>query len=46
MTAMPLLNREPETPYTLGLLLILGVIIIIAVIRHPPFFLHEILGVR
>jgi hypothetical protein len=46
MAAMPLLNRKPETPYTVGLLMILGVILIIAVVRHPPFFLHEILGVR
>jgi hypothetical protein len=46
MAAMPLLNRKPETPYTVGLLMILGMLILIAVVRHPPFFLHEILGVR
>jgi hypothetical protein len=46
MAAMPLLNRKPETPYTVGLLMILGVIILFAMVRHPPFFLHEILGVR
>jgi hypothetical protein len=46
MAAMPLLNRKPETPYTVGLLLILGMILLIAVLRHPPFFLHEIPGVR
>ena len=46
MAAMPLLNRKPEVPYTVGLLMILGVILLIAVVRHAPFFLHEILGVR
>jgi hypothetical protein len=46
MAAMPLLNREPETPYALGLLIALGLIMTVAVVRYFPFFLHEILGVR
>ena len=43
---MPLLNREPEIPYILGLLIVLALIMGIAVLRYPPFFLHQILGVR
>jgi hypothetical protein len=46
MTAMPLLNRQPETPYILGLLVVLALIIVIAVLRYFPFFLHQVLGVR
>jgi hypothetical protein len=46
MAAMPLLNREPEAPHALGLLIILGMIFAVAVVRYFPFFLHEILGVR
>jgi hypothetical protein len=43
---MPLLNRQPETPHTLGLLIALGLIMIVATLRFFPFFLHQILGVR
>jgi hypothetical protein len=43
---MPILNREPETPSTLGLLIVLGLILVIAVVRYYPFFLHEVFGVR
>jgi hypothetical protein len=46
MTAMPILNREPETPYTVGLLIILGTILAIAGVRYFPFFLHQVVGVR
>jgi hypothetical protein len=46
MAAMPLLNREPETPYILGLLTILALIMVIAVVRYLPFFLHQVLGVK
>ena len=46
MTAMPLLNRQPETPYILGLLVVLGLIVVIAALRYFPFFLHQVLGVR
>jgi len=46
MTAMPFLNREPETPYTVGLLIILGLIILIAAVRYFPFFLHQVFGFR
>jgi hypothetical protein len=42
---MPFLNREPETPYTVGLLIVLGLMLIVTVVRYSPFF-HEILGVR
>jgi hypothetical protein len=43
---MPLLNREPEAPYALGLLLILGMILLVAAVRYFPFFLHDVFGVR
>jgi hypothetical protein len=46
MTAMPILNRQPETPYTIGLLIVLGLIMVAAAIRYFPFFLHQVLGVR
>jgi hypothetical protein len=46
MTAMPILNRQPETPYTVGLLIILGLIMLIAAVHYFPFFLHQVLGVR
>jgi hypothetical protein len=43
---MPFLNRKPETPYTVGLLIVLGLIMAVAVIRDPLFFLHQVFGVR
>jgi len=43
---MPILNREPEVPYILGLLVVLGLVMLIAAIRYFPFFLHEVFGVR
>ena len=46
MAAMPLLNRQPETPYIRGLLVVLGLIMAVAALRYFPFFLREILGVR
>jgi hypothetical protein len=46
MAAMPLLNRQPETPYIQGLLVVLGLMMVVAAIRYFPFFLREILGVR
>lgn len=46
MAAMPLLNREPETRYVIGLLMILGVILVVAMVRYSPFFLHDVFGVR
>jgi hypothetical protein len=46
MSAMPLLNRQPETPYIRGLLIVLGLILLLAVFRYFPFFLHQVLGVR
>jgi Mg2+ and Co2+ transporter CorA len=46
MSAMPLLNRQPETPYILGLLVVLALIVTVSVFRYFPFFLHQVLGVR
>jgi hypothetical protein len=46
MTTMPLLNRQPETPYIQGLLVVLALILAVSAIRYLPFFLREILGVR
>jgi len=46
MTAMPLLNRRPEAPYTQGLLVILGLILLATALRYFPFFLRQVLGVR
>jgi hypothetical protein len=46
MTAMPLLNRQPETPHIQGLLVVLALILLIAALRYPQFFLHQILGAR
>jgi hypothetical protein len=46
MAAMPFLNRQPETPYTVGLLIVLGLIMVGAAFHYFPFFLREILGVR
>ena len=46
MAAMSLLNRRPEAPYTQGLLVILGLILLGAALRYWPFFLHQVLGVR
>jgi hypothetical protein len=43
---MPLLNREPETPHALGLLMVLGLIMLAAMLRYFPFFLHQIFGVQ
>ena len=40
MAAMPLLNRQPEPSYALGLLIVLGLILLIAFARYTPFFLH------
>jgi hypothetical protein len=45
MATMPILNREPEIPYTLGLLIVLGLIMVTAMVRYFPFFLHQVLGV-
>jgi hypothetical protein len=46
MTAMPILNRQPETPYAMGLRIVLGLIMVVAALRYFPFFLHQIFGVR
>jgi hypothetical protein len=46
MTAMPILNRQPEAPYIQGLLIVLGLIMAGAAVRYFPFFLHEVFGVR
>lgn len=46
MALMPILNRQPEAPHALGLLIVLGAILTLAAIRNIPFFLHEIVGVR
>jgi hypothetical protein len=46
MAAMPILNRQPEAPYAVGLLIILGLILLVASIRYLPFFLHQALGLR
>lgn len=43
---MPILNRQPETPYTMGLLIVLGLIMAAAATRYYPFFLHQVFGVR
>jgi hypothetical protein len=46
MIAMPFLSRQPETPYIVGLLIILGLILLIAALRYFPFFLHQVFGLR
>jgi hypothetical protein len=46
MAAMPLLNRQPETPYIRGLLVLLGLILLVSALRYLPFFLHQVLGLR
>jgi hypothetical protein len=46
MSAMPILNRQPETPHILGLLVVLALVVTVAVFRYFPFFLHQVLGVR
>jgi hypothetical protein len=46
MNTMPLLNRQPETPYIRGLLIVLGLILFVSGLRYFPFFLHQVLGVR
>jgi hypothetical protein len=46
MTAMPILNRQPEIPYVRGLLMLLMLILLIAMVRYPRFFLHGVLGLR
>jgi hypothetical protein len=43
---VPILNRQPEAPHAMGLLIVLGLILAIAAIRYAPFFLHEIVGLR
>lgn len=43
---MPFLNRKPETPYTVGLLIVLGLMMALAAVRSLPFFLHQVFGVR
>ena len=43
---MPLLNRQPETPYIKGLLVVLALILLVSVLRYFPFFLHQVLGLR
>jgi hypothetical protein len=43
---MPLLNRQPETPHALGLLMVLGLIMLAAMLRYFPFFLRQIFGVQ
>jgi hypothetical protein len=43
---MPILNRQPETPYTMGLLIVLGLIMVATAIRYCPFFLHQVFGVH
>jgi len=43
---MPILNRQPETPYTMGLLIVLGLIMVGTTIRYFPFFLHQVFGVH
>jgi len=44
--AMPILNRQPETPYIMGLLIVLGLIMAATAIRYFPFFLDQVFGVR
>jgi len=46
MASMPILNRQPEAPHALGLLIVLGLVLSAAAIRSLPFFLHELFGVR
>jgi len=43
---VPILNRAPELSYTLGLLMVLATIMLVAAIRYFPFFLHQVFGVR
>jgi hypothetical protein len=46
MAAMPILNRQPETPYIQGLLVLLALILLATVLRYFPFFWHEVVGFR
>ena len=46
MGAMPMLNRQPETPYIQGLLVLLALILLATVLRYLPFFLHEVVRFR
>jgi hypothetical protein len=46
MAAMPLLNRQPETPYVRGLLIVLALILLATVLRYFDFFVHEVFGLR
>jgi hypothetical protein len=46
MAAMPILNRQPETPYIQGLLVLLALILLATALRYFPFVWHEVLGLR
>jgi hypothetical protein len=46
MAAMPLLNRQPESPYVHGLLIVLALILLATVLRYFHFFVHEVIGLR
>jgi hypothetical protein len=43
---MPLLNREPVSAQASGLLIVLAVVLLAAVLRYLPFFMHEVWGLR
>ena len=45
MSAMPLLNRQPETHHAVGLLILLALVLAASAARNWPFFLHA-MGVR
>jgi hypothetical protein len=46
MAAMPVLNRQPETPYIHGLLIVLALILLATALRYFSFFAHQVLGWR
>ncbi len=46
MTRMALLNRQPEVPQTIGVLIVLGLVLAVAVARSLPFFSHHIFRLR
>jgi len=46
ISRMALLNRQPEVPHAVGMLLVLALVLAVAVARSLPFFTHHIFGPR
>jgi hypothetical protein len=43
---MALLNRQPEVPHAVGVLMVLALVLMVAVARSLPFFSHHIFRLR